>query len=272
MINLGKLKLKNPLVIASGTFGLGDEYKEYYSLAGMFVSKTITLKPRKGNPAPRIIETASGIVNSVGLENPGVVKFLEIIAKTEFPTIFLVSLYAEDCKEMRTLINYLKNSKKISGYELNISCPNIKHKNILPFVNKNYIKKILKTLRENTDSFISVKLPPYLCLEYVSICEDYGADAVSITNTYPAMVSINEKIIRGGLSGPCIKPLGLYNVYNVVLKTRLPVIASGGVTKAEDVIEYLRAGAKAVQIGSINFIYPDAVKRILKNIKNYHRR
>ncbi|HOK41152.1 MAG TPA: nitronate monooxygenase [bacterium] len=266
-IEIRNTKFKNPIFIASGTGGFGDSSLEIdYSLAGAFITKTITYYPRAGNPPPRILEVIGGLLNFVGLENPGFFKFIEILksGKIKVNTNYIVSISAANKKELKEMIEGLEQFDFICGYEINLSCPNVKHKTIMPFLNKNYIKEIVKNARKLTKKFFSMKLPPYTGIEYAPLCEEYGADAVTLNNTYPGVVYYEDKkFISGGISGPVIKPMMLYNIFQTAKLIKIPIIASGGIQNYKDVEEALNTGAKAVQIGSINFIYPDAIKRIL---------
>lgn len=263
--SLGKLKLKNPLMLASGTFGLGDKYPEHYGAAGALVAKTVTEKPRHGNPPPRLVETASGIINFVGLENQGIDRYVELVRDLKPATVFIASVFAEKPAELLRVMEKLEPLRAISGYELNLSCPNIKHRSVLPAVDGAWVKRMVKAARAATRRWLCCKLPPYSSIEMAEPVEQAGADAMCVCNTYPA-IAFNPRgqRIQGGLSGPAIRPLTMYNVHHVASRVRIPVIASGGVRSGRDVADYLAVGAKAVQIGSINFVHPDAVKRILK--------
>lgn len=266
IIDLGRsVTLKNPLVYASGTFGLGDKLPDIYQHAGAFVSKTVTPEPRAGNPPPRIVETPSGIVNYVGLQNPGIDGYVEMLRGLSFPTVFLSSVYAVNIDDVTMMLEKLESVPGIEGYELNLSCPNVKTRSVLPSVDPKMVEDIVATAREATDKWICAKLPPYSCIEVASIAEDQGADAVCVSNTYPS-IAFNPAgtKIMGGLSGPCIKPMTLYNVHQVSQRVSIPVVASGGVCNGRDVKEFLSVGATAVQLGSINFIEPQAVLRILE--------
>lgn len=264
-VALGKLRLENPLMIASGTYGIGDKHPEHYGVAGAFVAKTVTLSPRHGNPPPRLVETASGIVNYVGLENPGVERYAEIVGSLKCPTIFIASVYAVTPAELLQLLERLEPLRIIAGYELNLSCPNVKHRSVLPSIDRSWVKSMVRAARRATRHWLSCKLPPYSSIDGAAVCEAEGADAMCVSNTYPAVAfTPRGERVHGGLAGPAIKPLMLYNVYHVAQRVRIPVIASGGVTCGRDVAECLAVGARAVQLGSINFIHPDAPRRILR--------
>lgn len=271
-VELNGLKIKNPFIAASGTFGLGDRFPEYYGEAGAFVSKTVTLKSRSGNPPPRIVETPSGIVNSVGLENPGIDRFLDILKSLEFPTCFIASVNAVEGKEVRTLIEKLESEPRLSGYELNLSCPNIARKEVLPAVDLRRVGRIVAAVRTITKRWVCAKLPPYSCITAGPVCEENGCNALCVSNTYPSIAyTPNGKRVRGGLSGPAIKPMVLYNVSMTASRTNIPVIASGGVMTGRDAWEMMNEGATAVQIGTAQFVYPDAIVRIMKEWKEFEK-
>ncbi len=265
MIKLGGLALINPLIVASGTFGLGDKYPERYRHAGAFICKTITPLPRAGNPPPRIVETPSGSVNYVGLENPGVDGFLNLIRRIRIPTVFIVSVYAESTADLARVLSKMETESRISGYELNLSCPNIRQRRVMPSVDPVFVRRMVKTARGLTRKWICAKLPPYTCIDAAQVCEDAGADAVTVSNTYPSIAFTPKgHRMQGGLAGPAVKPMALYYVYQTSLRVRIPIVASGGVTAGRDVEEFLGAGAKAVQVGSIQYVDPGALRRILQ--------
>src|SRR3989338_6393230 len=263
-VRLGKLVLKNPLISASGTFGLGDKHQSLYRHAGAFICKTITARPRPGHPPPRLVETPSGTVNFVGLENPGVDRFLESVRGVRFPTAFIASVYAERPAEMTALLEKMESSRKISGYELNLSCPNVRQRRVMPSVDLRFVRDMVRAARRSSRKWMCAKLPPYSCVEAAVVCEEHGADAVTVCNTYPAIAFTPGGLrLQGGLAGPAVKPMSLYNVFYTSDRVRIPVIASGGVRSGRDVQEFLSLGAKAVQVGSIQYVYPDAIRRIL---------
>jgi len=263
-IDLNGLRIDNPLIVASGTFGHGDKHPELAAHAGAFVSKTVTLEPRRGNPPSRIVETPSGIVNYVGLQNPGIAAFATKLEGMSFPTTFIVSVNAVELESMVAMLDRLEGVSGIAGYELNLSCPNIKTRSVLPFVDIEVVAGLIRAARERTERWLCAKLPPYAGIQAGPVCEEAGANALCVSNTYPSVAySPRGERIQGGLSGPAIKPMVLYNVHHTAKRVSIPVISSGGVCCGRDVEEMLQEGAKAVQIGSIQFIYPDAVERIL---------
>ncbi len=280
-VKIGRLRLKNPIIGASGTFGYGIEYKKFLSLdsIGGFVTKGLSLKPRKGNPEPRIKETPSGLINSIGLENIGLDAFLkDVMPKLmDVDTAIIVNLFGTSLDEYAELAQRLNRIKRIDGIELNISCPNVKAGGAEfgkdPFV----VQAVTQKVRDVTDKPIIVKLSPMVTsiLDAAIAAQQGGADAVSIANTYPAM-AIDIKGRRpflgaktGGLSGPAIKPITLKLVYDIYGKLNIPIIGGGGISTAEDVIEYALAGATAVQIGTANFINPDITQTLVGQLQQY---
>lgn len=286
-ITIGKLKLKNPIMVASGTFGYAKEFEEFLDLKklGAIVTKTITLKPRAGNPMPRICETAAGILNSIGLENPGVEAFVDeklpYLAQLEVPII--VSISGNNKKEFSALAKRLDRERAVNGIELNISCPNITH-NALPITHhgliaqdKNATREVVRSVRKVTKKTLITKLSPNVTdiVEIAKAACKGGTDAVSLVNTFFGMAIDVETgrphlgNVIGGLSGPCIKPIALKMVWDVARSIKQPVIGIGGIMNADDVKEFMIAGAKAVQIGSANFVEPGICGKILKEITNY---
>lgn len=264
-VELGRLSLRNPLMMASGTFGLGDRLPEIYRIAGAFVSKTVTPAPRAGNPPPRIVEVAAGLVNYVGLQNPGIDAFIAMIAELDIPTSLVVSVHATNVDDVELMLGKLEALEGVAGYELNLSCPNVKTQQLLPAIDDELVDTIVSRARAATERWLCAKLPPYSCIAAGPIAERAGADALCLCNTYPAMAfTPSGKRMSGGFAGPAIKPMTLYNVFHTAQRVDIPVIASGGIRTGKDVAEYLAVGAKAVQIGSASFVEPDAVRRILE--------
>jgi len=277
-VKISHLYLKNPVLCASGTFGYGEEFKRFFdiNILGGFVTKTITLYPRKGNPHPRIYDLGFGVINSVGLENPGLKEFKEKYIEffRGLQTAVFVSIYGRNIKEWRKLIEEL-DREPIAGFELNFSCPNIKEKIIS--CDRKRVFKIVSILRRITNKLLIPKLSfsPFI-VEVSLASQDAGADALTLINTLPAMVLNPETRkpvlgnVFGGLSGPCIKPVALRCVYEVASKVKIPVIGCGGIKDFNDVLEFLECGAKAVQIGSINLVHPDAAVKIIKSLEGYY--
>ncbi len=279
-VNIGKLKLNNPIICASGTFGFGDELKGLvdFSSIGAIIAKTITVEPKQGSPPPRIYETGCGVINAIGLENPG----LEVFAKQKLPgliklrTKHIISVGGNSTDEYQELIKKLNKEKGIDGFELNLSCPNLKNKKLIS-QDLQATYKLIKCLRKLTKKIIIAKLTPEVTdiVKIAKKAEAAGADAISLVNTYFSLaIDIETKRpylgnVSGGYSGPAIKPMSLYRVWQVAKAVQIPVIGGGGITSYKDTIEFLLAGAEAISLGTINLIYPNAAKDILKGIKKY---
>ncbi len=279
--SLGNIKLKNPVLVSSGTFGYAQEYKDLVDLEklGAIVTKSITPKAKEGNSPPRIVETASGIINSIGLENVGLDRFIEeklpFLKGLTVPII--VSIAGENIDDYLTMTERL-NDEEISGIELNLSCPNVKSKNNLTFAqDKNEFSKIIKRVRGATSHTLIVKLSPNVTdiREIAQAAEAAGADAISLVNTFLATaIDIERQMPKlgnftGGLSGPAIKPIALRMVYEVSEVVKISVIGQGGIMNAEDALEFLICGADAISVGTGNFIDPRTSLRIIDGIKDY---
>jgi dihydroorotate dehydrogenase (NAD+) catalytic subunit len=293
-INIGKLKLKNPVMVASGTFGYAEEFADFVDLKklGGIVSKTITIRPRQGNPPPRTCETPWGMLNSIGLENPGIDVFIEDklpgLKKIGVPLI--VSIASEgDPEEFVALAKRLDALSAVSAIELNISCPNIRaqeHKStraqvgsvrrlISQDVHSTY--EVVKAVRKVTDKTLITKLSPNVTdiTEIAQAAEDAGSDAVSLINTLTGM-SIDVEARRpkiasftGGLSGPAIRPVAVRMVWEVFKNVKIPIIGMGGIVDTESALEFFIAGATAITVGTANFINPKVSVEIIKGIKKY---
>lgn len=279
---IGRLKLKNPVMAASGTFG-----PEYGSLTdinrlGAYIAKTITLRARTGNPPPRVVETPSGMLNSIGLENKG----LEDFIKNKLPELkdikipVIASIAGDDAGEFRELAKGLNRARKISAIEINLSCPNIirrsYEKNIIAQDEK-ATYEVVNAVRKATRLTIIAKLSPNVTdiTKIALAVEDAGADAVSLVNTFIGMaVDIETQRpvlgnITGGLSGPAIKPIALRMVRDVYRKIKIPVIGMGGIMDYKDAIEFILCGASAVQVGTANFVDPTAPLGIVSGLNKY---
>ena len=278
-VEIGRLKLKNPVLVASGTFGYGREYAPFLDLniLGGIVVKGISLKERSGNPPPRLVEVPCGLINAIGLENVGIERFL----KEKLPflktidTKIIVNIFGDSIDEYALLAEKLEKSG-VDALELNISCPNIKD-GLVFGKDKKLAAKVTKAVRNVTDLPIIVKLTPEVT-DIVAIAREVincGADCVSLINTFPAMaVDVNTRRprlsnITGGLSGPCLKPISLKMVWDIVRTLNIPTVGIGGIFTAQDALEYLIVGAKAVQIGTANFINPKVSVEVLEGIKSY---
>ncbi|MBN2601591.1 MAG: dihydroorotate dehydrogenase [Candidatus Marinimicrobia bacterium] len=281
-IYLGKdLVLSNPILTASGTFGYGDELSEILDINqfGGIVTKSLSLEPRIGNPSPRIVETASGMINSIGLANIGLEAFLK--QKKSFLSALtckvFVNIAARTEEEYGTVIRKLDNEDWIAGYEINVSCPNVKEGGIAFGTDPIVLNRLTGVLRKTSKRFLIVKLSPNVTdiAAMAKIVQDNGADAVSLINTvYGAAIDIYSRkpkinTVIGGLSGPAIKPIAVANVIKVRDSIKIPIIGIGGISNGEDVIEFMLAGASAVQLGTINFMNPCAVNEILEFLNTY---
>lgn len=279
-VKIGKIRLKNPVMVASGTFGYAQEFEKLVDLRhlGAVITKTITLNPKQGNSMPRICETHAGILNAIGLQNEGMDNFLKekmpYLSKIGAPVI--VSISGNNIDEFFILARKLDKIKSISGIELNISCPNIKCEGLVAQDAKETYE-VVKAVRKVTEKTIITKLSPNVTdiVKIAKAAENAGSDAVSLVNTFLGMaIDIDTRKpklgnITGGLSGPCIKPIALRMVYEASRNISIPVIGVGGIMNAADAIEFMLAGAAAVQVGTANFIEPGVCGKIIKGIEAY---
>jgi dihydroorotate dehydrogenase (NAD+) catalytic subunit len=280
-VDIGALKIKNPVMTASGTFGYGEEYADYVDLnrLGAIVVKGLSLKPRLGNPPPRIMETASGMLNAVGLQNIGVDVFIEeklpFLQKHDVAVI--ANIYGESYLEYQKVARKLSSVKGVHALEVNVSCPNVKKGGLSFGADPKAAAEVTRRVKGETNLPVIVKLTPNVTdiAAIAQAVEKAGADAVSLINTLAGMsVDLKTRMshlknITGGLSGPAIKPVALRMVWQVVQRVSIPVIGIGGIMNAEDALEFLILGAKAVQIGTANFINPRATLNIIDGIQNY---
>ncbi len=280
-IELAGISLKNPVMVASGTFGYGEEYAQLVDLnrLGAIVAKTITLKPRLGNEPPRMVETASGVLNSIGLQNVGIDAFIneKLPFFREYDVPLIVSIAGETTDEYVQLAKTLQG-EKITGLELNLSCPNIKYDRKLMFAqNPQATHQVVSRVKKATSLPLMVKLSPNVMdiASIAKVCEEAGADGVSLINTFSGMaidVESRKPILRqitGGLSGPAIKPIALRMVYEVHKTVKIPIIGMGGIMTAGDALEFIIAGAKAVAIGTGNFVDSLTPIKVIDGIKEY---
>lgn len=280
-VNIGKLSLKNPVMTASGTFGYGLEFQDFVPLDGLggIIVKGTTLHPREGNDYPRMAETASGMLNCVGLQNKGVDEFCEKIYPQvkDIDTNVIVNVSGsapDDYAECAARIDALE---KIPAIELNISCPNVKQGGMAFGTSVKGAASVVKAVRERYGKTLIVKLSPNVTdiAEIARACEAEGADAVSLINTLMGMAIDIEKrrpvlsIATGGLSGPAVKPVALRMVWQVAKAVKIPVVGLGGIMTAEDAIEFLMAGATAIEIGTANFIDPTATIKVRDGINDW---
>ena len=278
---IGKLKLKNPVMVASGTFGFGEEYQDFMELdrLGAIIPKGISLKPMVGNLPPRIFETEGGILNSIGLQNPGFHEFIKdkLPFLTRIRSHLIINFFGNTQKEYVELAGRLNEVPGISGLEMNISCPNVKQGGIAFCSDPRMTYRLVRAVRKSTQLPLIVKLSPNVTDidALAKIVEEEGADAVSLVNTFKAMaINIHSRKpelgnIIGGLSGPAIKPIALRMVWEVSQKVNIPVIGIGGIVRAEDAIEFILAGASAIQIGTANLVNPQTSLEVIEGIKKY---
>lgn len=282
-VEIGFLKLKNPVMTASGTFGYGEEYADYVDLnqLGGIVVKGLSLKPRMGNPPPRIMETAGGMLNAVGLQNVGVDVFIEekLPFLRKYDVAVIANIYGESTLEYAKVAKKLSEAPGVSALEVNISCPNVKKGGLSFGCDPKAAAEVTRRVKAETQLPVIVKLTPNVTdiTVIAQVVEEAGADAVSLINTLTGM-SIDLKTrtphlknITGGLSGPAIKPVALRMVWQVAQKVKIPVIGIGGIMTDEDALEFMVAGASAVQIGTANFINPCATIEIIEGIRHYLR-
>ncbi|SFW33059.1 dihydroorotate dehydrogenase (NAD+) catalytic subunit [Prevotellaceae bacterium HUN156] len=280
-VNIGALALKNPVMTASGTFGYGLEFADLIPLDGLggIIVKGTTLKPREGNDYPRMAETASGMLNCVGLQNKGVDYFCEHIYPQikDIDTNMIVNVSGsspEDYAECAARIDALEN---IPAIELNISCPNVKDGGMAFGTTCQGAESVVKAVRERYHKTLIVKLSPNVTniAEIAKACEAQGADSVSLINTLMGMaIDIEHRksmlsIGTGGLSGPCVKPVALRMVWQVAKAVKIPVVGLGGITTAKDAIEFLMAGATAIEIGTANFLDPTVTIKVRDGINEW---
>jgi dihydroorotate dehydrogenase (NAD+) catalytic subunit len=280
-VKIGNIKLKNPVMVASGTFGFGEEYEDFLNLnhLGAIIPKGISLKPMMGNVPPRIFETEGGILNSIGLQNPGLQDFI----KDKLPyfknirTHLIINFFGNTKREYMELARSFDKVRGISGLEMNISCPNVERGGMAFCSEPKIVYRLLNAVRKLTKLTLIAKLSPNVTdiAAIAKAAEEGGADAVSLINTFKAM-AINIRSgkpelgnIIGGLSGPAIKPIALRMVWEVSQAVKIPVIGMGGIMKAEDAIEFILVGASAVQIGTANLVNPRTGIEVIRGIRRY---
>ena len=280
-VNLGGLQMKNPVTTASGTFGFGPEYAPYLDLnnLGAIVVKGTTLEPRKGNPTPRIAETPAGILNCIGLQNPGVDYFIEksLPYLRNYDTPVVVNIAGNSLDDYREVTHRLSSAQGVAALEVNISCPNVKQGGMVFGTSCSMAAEVIRVVRENTKLPVIAKLSPNVTdiVEIAKGVADAGADALALINTLLGMqIDIHSRKpvlgnIMGGLSGPAIRPVAVRIVWQVARAVNLPILGMGGIMTADDAIEFILAGATAVAVGTANFVNPRATMDILTGIKLY---
>lgn len=279
-VSIGHINFQNPITIASGTFGYVPQYVKTSDIRklGAFIPKTITLVAREGNPSPRIVETASGMINAIGIENDGLDHFLKHklpdLAKLKMPLIVSVSAYQHN--DFEALVTRLNQEESVSLIELNLSCPNLKHTKLIaqdPAATHEVVAALKKISAKPLIAKLSPNVTDIAAVAFAA--QEAGADAVSLVNTFSAMaVDVHRRRpvlgnVTGGLSGPAIKPIALKMVYDVKKRVTIPIIAMGGIMTAEDALEFLIVGATMVAVGTANFVDPQAPLKILQGIKAY---
>jgi len=282
-VDLGGLKMKNPVTTASGTFGFGPEYAPYVDLnrLGAITVKGTTLEPRKGNPTPRIAETPAGILNCIGLQNPGVDEF---IAKSlpylrKYDTPVIVNIAGNSTDDYAEITRRLTAADGVSALEVNISCPNVKQGGMVFGTNCAAASEVIRVVRQNTTLPLIAKLSPNVTdiTEIARGVADAGADALALINTLLGMkidIKARKPVlgnIMGGLSGPAIRPVAVRIVWQVAQAVKLPILGMGGITTAEDALEFILAGATAIAVGTANFVNPRATMDVLDGIERYMR-
>lgn len=282
-VNFAGIEMKNPVTVASGTFGYGREYSDFFDLGklGAIITKGTSLKPKSGNKPPRVCETASGMLNSIGLQNPGVQYFAEydLLNLRKFDTKIIVNACGSSIDEYVELCKIL-NTLDIDGVELNLSCPNVKE-GCMAFGNTyEGVRKVTSSVREVVQKPLIVKLTPNVTniAEIAKGVEDGGADAVSLINTLLGMkIDINTRkpVLAnntGGLSGPAIKPVAVRMVYQVAQAVKIPIMGLGGIMNGEDAIEFMLAGASVISIGAGNFVDPYTSVKTVEGIEEYMKK
>lgn len=278
--NFLNVELKNPVITSSGCFGFGGEYKDYFDVneLGAVTLKGLTLKPRDGNYGVRIAETASGMLNCIGLENPGIDFFITHIMKDiNFSTPIIININADSISDYIEIAEIADTIDKVDFVELNISCPNVKNGGMVFGADQNIAREAVRAVRKVLTKPLIVKLSPNVTdiVSIAKVSEDNGADAVSLVNTFLGM-AIDVKTKRpilgnvfGGLSGPCIKPIALRMVYQVYKALSIPIIAMGGIENVNDALEFIMAGASLISVGSGIFSNPLLPIEIINGIKKY---
>ena len=283
-VNLGGMLLNNPITVASGTFGYGAEYEPFVDIAslGAVIVTGTTLEPRMGNPPPRICETPSGMLNAIGLENPGVEAFINQhlpVLRSRNATV-IVNIAGNTVEEYAELAKILTPQPGITGLEINISCPNVKKGGLQFGTDPGMVQEVVAAVKSQTSLPVMAKLSPNVT-DIVAIAraaQQGGADSLSLINTLLGMaidIEHRKPILAntfGGLSGPAIKPVALRMVYQVASEVPLPIMGVGGISSARDVIEFLMAGATAVSLGTANFVNPLVTREVLAGLKDYMER
>lgn len=275
-VRFGEIRLKNPVVAASGTFGYGLTYSKFYDVStlGGFVTKGLSLKPKPGNPPPRICETPAGMLNAIGLQNIGLDKFVsqKIPVLRGVDTAIIVNFFGNTVEEYAEMSARLSEIPEVTALEMNISCPNVREGGIVFGSDVRLTSRVVSACRKTAKKPLIVKLSPNVTdiTEFARACEAEGADGLSVINTLVGMaIDIDARKpvlsnVTGGLSGPAIKPIALRMVWQCYKTVKIPIFGIGGISSPEDVIEFMMAGAAAVQIGSMNFVDPHIGKKLVE--------
>ena len=278
-VNLAGIPLRNPVMTASGTFGYGEEFAEYVDMEsiGAFVTKGLSLKPRAGNPTPRIVETPGGMLNAIGLQNVGIDAF--IVKKVPYfrsiNTPAIANFFGGTVEEYAEMASRLDEIPEVAALEVNISCPNVKQGGIVFGTDPDCAASVVKACRAATNKPLIIKLSPNVTdvVQMARACEDAGADALSLINTLIGMaIDLNKRRpvlanVTGGFSGPAIKPVALRMVWQVAKAVKVPIVGIGGIMNATDALEFMLAGATTVQVGTASFINPGAAQKIAEDME-----
>lgn len=280
-VDIAGIKLRNPVMTASGTFGYGAEFAPYMDLEkiGAIVTKGLSMKPKAGNPTPRIVETPGGMLNAIGLQNVGIDAFIseKVPFLRTISTPVIVNLYGNTLEEYGELAARIDTIPEVAGIEVNISCPNVKQGGIVFGTDPKAAYDVVSLVRESTLKPVIVKLSPNVTdvVIMAQSCVDAGADALSLINTLTGMaIDLHKRRpilanITGGLSGPAIKPVALRMVWQVAKAVQVPIIGIGGIMTAIDALEFILAGATAIQVGTANFLDPSAAQTIAQGMESY---
>ena len=278
------IQMRNPVIAASGTFGYGEEFSQLIdlNLLGGFVVKGLSVSPLKGAPPPRLHETAAGMLNAIGLQNVGVEKFIaeKLPRLRSYSTKVFANVFGQSTEEYVQVVSRLNSAEGLAGYEINISCPNVKKGGIIYGTDPEATFEVVRAVKAIASRPVIVKLSPNVTdIRVIArAAEDGGADALSLINTLLGMsVDVESRKprlgnITGGLSGPAVKPVALRMVYEVVRAVKIPVIGIGGIRSAEDALEFLLVGAKAIEVGTANFLDPEATVKIIRGLETYCQR
>ncbi len=280
-VQMGDFSLKNPVVAASGTFGYGLEFSPFVDLnaIGGFSTKGLSIQPKLGNPVPRVVESEFGMLNAIGLENVGLEKFVKekLPQLQKYSSRLICNFFGNTVEEYAEMARALSEENRVDALEMNISCPNVKEGGHQFSPRPDLVEEVVGATRKATQKFLIVKLSPNVTdiTETARAAERAGADALSLTNTFVGMVMDIETRqpylanLTGGLSGPAIKPISLQMVYHTARSVKIPLFGIGGIRTAEDAVEYLMAGARAVQVGTANFFDPRATIKIVEGLREW---